>query len=101
MVKKVSKEERKSFENNPDRIEEELLEYLYGFSRLFNDIVAAQKVVVGHNLFTDLLLMYNQFFRKLPGRSFLLSPLITRWNHKEKGFVWSLRFFVNLVGLRH
>uniref|UniRef100_A0A8D9BWS0 Poly(A)-specific ribonuclease PARN n=1 Tax=Cacopsylla melanoneura TaxID=428564 RepID=A0A8D9BWS0_9HEMI len=39
---------------------------MLGFSQVFNLLVEAKKPLIGHNLFTDLLFMYKQFYQPLP-----------------------------------
>lgn len=66
--------QRKEYEENKDKdksLEEDMLDSLLGFSRLFKLLVELKKPIVGHNILLDLMLMYNQFHEQLPSK---LSP---------------------------
>lgn len=43
-----------------------LVNYELGFSLVIHEIIKAKKPLVGHNLFLDLLFLYNQFIDELP-----------------------------------
>lgn len=45
---------------------ERILNYLVGFSNVFQTLVEAKKPLVGHNMFFDLLFMYHHFYKPLP-----------------------------------
>ena len=63
--------QRKEYEENKEKdksLEEDMLDSLLGFSRLFKLLVELQKPIVGHNLLLDLMLMYNQFHEQLPSK---------------------------------
>lgn len=67
VVEKVSAETRFS-RRDKQRKEEEtrILEQHLGFTRLFRTIVKCKKPLVGHNNFTDLILIYEKFHKPLP-----------------------------------
>lgn len=68
-VEKISQQQRKAFDENvhKDRhLEEDMMDSLLGFSRLFKLLVELRKPIVGHNLLLDLMIMYNQFHEQLP-----------------------------------
>jgi len=67
IVVKVSKERRAELElGEQDELKERTLDFLTGFSRIFDLIVEEQKPVVGHNLFMDLLFLHEKFYLPLP-----------------------------------
>lgn len=66
VVKKVSHAERQQLEKLDDGLDERLVESFLGFTRIFKALVTFKKPLVGHNLLTDLLLMYNLFYKPLP-----------------------------------
>jgi hypothetical protein len=73
-VKKISEAQRKEYEENKEKyksLEEDMLDSLLGFSRLFKLLVELKKPIVGHNLLLDLVMMYNQFHEQLPSKSSL------------------------------
>lgn len=47
-------------------LEEELVDSLLGFTKVFRLLVSLKKPLVGHNLLSDLLLMYDNFYEPLP-----------------------------------
>lgn len=56
-------------DDSPDLIStlnEKILNYMKGFTRLFESIVKMKKIVVGHNCFMDLLFIYNSLIDPLP-----------------------------------
>lgn len=68
-VKKISEVQRKEYEENKEKhksLEEDMLDSLLGFSRLFKLLIELKKPIVGHNLLLDLMIMYNQFHEQLP-----------------------------------
>ncbi|XP_014240094.1 pre-piRNA 3'-exonuclease trimmer-like [Cimex lectularius] len=69
LVKNVGEVDRKKFEFDKNDIKEKILDSLLGFSKVYQMMVECKKPLVGHNLFIDLLTMYNQFYDELP-RSF-------------------------------
>ena len=72
--------QRKEYEENKEKdesLEEDLLDSLLGFSRLFKLLVELKKPIVGHNILLDLMLMYNQFHEQLPSK---LSPFCFCFN---------------------
>jgi len=72
--------QRKEYEENKGKdksLEEDMLDSLLGFTRLFKVLVELKKPIVGHNLLLDLMLMYNQFHEQLPSK---LSPFYFCFN---------------------
>lgn len=72
--------QRKEYEENKQKdksLEEDMLDSLLGFSRLFKLLVELKKPIVGHNLLLDLMLMYKQFHEQLPSK---LSPFYFCFN---------------------
>lgn len=70
-VKKISHIQRKALEENKEKhktLEENVMDSLLGFSRLFKLLVELQKPIVGHNILLDLMIMYNQFYEQLPSK---------------------------------
>lgn len=66
-VIKVTKEQRKEFElREKGELEEELLNYYIGFSKVFKLLVDLKKPIVGHNSLVDLMYMHQQFYKPLP-----------------------------------
>lgn len=64
---KVSKEKRTELEFTEGQVlKEKTLDYMLGFSKVFDLIVKQQKPIVGHNLFMDLLFMHEKFYQPLP-----------------------------------
>uniref|UniRef100_T1HJ73 Uncharacterized protein n=1 Tax=Rhodnius prolixus TaxID=13249 RepID=T1HJ73_RHOPR len=68
IVKRVTKEDRKIHELNIDdpASSKNLIGSLLGFSKIFKLLMRSKKPLVGHDLFLDLLVMYNQFYQDLP-----------------------------------
>jgi len=67
VVVKVAREKRKELElGERDELKERTLDFLTGFSRIFDLIVGEQKPLVGHNLFMDLLFLHEKFYLPLP-----------------------------------
>ncbi|GAB6030329.1 Poly(A)-specific ribonuclease pnldc1 [Chamberlinius hualienensis] len=67
IVKKVSAVERAELMNsNENELENKLMEEFLGFTKVFNCLLTHKKPLIGHNLLTDLILMYNQFYKPLP-----------------------------------
>jgi hypothetical protein len=63
--------QRKALEENKEKhksLEEDMMDSLLGFSRLFKLLVELQKPIVGHNILLDLMIMYNQFHEQLPSK---------------------------------
>lgn len=72
--------QRKEYEENKEKdksLEEDMLNSLLGFSRLFKLLVELKKPIVGHNILLDLMLMYNLFHEQLPSK---LSPFYFCFN---------------------
>ncbi|XP_011306351.1 poly(A)-specific ribonuclease PARN-like domain-containing protein 1 isoform X2 [Fopius arisanus] len=66
-VIKVDAETRKILEEgNQNFFEEQLLEYILGFTRVFQLLCDLKKPIVGHNILLDLMFMYKQFYKDLP-----------------------------------
>lgn len=66
-IRKVKEEERQQLQRSPDDTEAELISYLSGFSVVYDKLLSCRKVIVGHNVFLDLLMSYKQFYRQPPG----------------------------------
>ncbi|KAJ8722536.1 hypothetical protein PYW07_003716 [Mythimna separata] len=49
-------------------LEDDLMSYLLGFSNIISLLEAAQKPIVGHNIFLDTILLHNQFIGPLPNQ---------------------------------
>ena len=67
-VEKISRQQRTIFDDDmhKDRsLEEDMMDSLLGFSRVFKLLVEMKKPIVGHNLLLDLMIMYNQFHEPL------------------------------------
>jgi hypothetical protein len=63
--------QRKALEENKEKhktLEENVMDSLLGFSRLFKLLIELQKPIVGHNILLDLMIMYNQFYEQLPSK---------------------------------
>lgn len=43
-----------------------LAEYEIGFSKVIEEIILAKKPLIGHNMFLDILFVYQQFIDDLP-----------------------------------
>ncbi|PSN35310.1 Pre-piRNA 3'-exonuclease trimmer [Blattella germanica] len=64
-----AKGQRKSYEADRDKdtsLEDDVMDFLLGFSNIFKLLVELRKPIVGHNLLLDLMIMYNQFQEPLP-----------------------------------
>ena len=59
-------EEREARDLSYAEEEEQAVEYMRGFSRVIQSMVQGQKVIVGHNCFTDLVFMYQHLIADLP-----------------------------------
>ncbi|XP_035229207.1 poly(A)-specific ribonuclease PNLDC1-like isoform X2 [Stegodyphus dumicola] len=66
IVEKVGLEEKKKLEQTVVKEKIKLLEYFLGFTRIFRLMKESKKPIVGHNLFMDLLLIFDHFHRPLP-----------------------------------
>ena len=66
VVTKVSEDEKKKLEEEKEAKEQELIENAVGFSQIVKMISQSGKLVVGHNMFLDLLHIIDQFLRPLP-----------------------------------
>ena len=66
VVTKVSEDEKKKFEEDKLAKEEELVDNAVGFSQVVKMISQSGKLVVGHNMFLDLLHVIEQFMCPLP-----------------------------------
>lgn len=75
---------------------ESLFEYELGFSRVIEVMIKARKPLVGHNMFLDILFVYQQFIADLPDS---LEVLIHNFSHyfpqiyDTKAMAESLGFF--------
>ncbi|VEN60591.1 unnamed protein product, partial [Callosobruchus maculatus] len=65
ILKKVSSEELKLLKKEKN-LEEELLNELLGFTKVFRLLISSQKPLIGHNLLQDITLMINSFECPLP-----------------------------------
>ncbi|KAL5016515.1 hypothetical protein ScPMuIL_006104 [Solemya velum] len=70
LIEKVTNERRQELEieniEMKKQYEKELLETLLGFTRVFRVLQECKKPLVGHNLLTDLLFLYQKFHKPLP-----------------------------------
>lgn len=66
VVTKVSEDEKKKLEEAKQAKEQELIENAVGFSQVVKMISQSGKLVVGHNMFLDLLHVIDQFLCPLP-----------------------------------
>ena len=66
VVTKVSEDEKKKLEEDKHAKEQELVDNAVGFSQVVKMISQSGKLVVGHNMFLDLLHVINQFLCPLP-----------------------------------
>jgi len=71
-VKVVSKTERKELETqeklNGDELEKQLIDSMLGFTKVIRHLSESRKPIVGHNCLLDVLKIYNQFIKPLPGK---------------------------------
>ncbi|XP_049833061.1 pre-piRNA 3'-exonuclease trimmer-like [Schistocerca gregaria] len=69
IVKKIATEKHRLMSNkeNKEKLDEDLIHYLLGFSHIFKLLVELKKPIVGHNCLLDLMLLYQQFHDVLPG----------------------------------
>ncbi|XP_051156034.1 pre-piRNA 3'-exonuclease trimmer-like [Leptopilina boulardi] len=66
-VMRIGKDERQELElKEKGRLEEKLLNYYIGFSKVFKLLVKLKKPIVGHNSLVDLMYMHQQFYKPLP-----------------------------------
>ncbi|XP_066581591.1 pre-piRNA 3'-exonuclease trimmer-like isoform X2 [Prorops nasuta] len=65
-VIKVKADVRESLEKEENLLDDKLFEYYLGFSRVFECLTMLKKPIIGHNLFVDLIYMYQQFYKPLP-----------------------------------
>lgn len=66
-VIKVTKDERENLElEEKGKLEEKILDYFIGFSKVFKLLVSLKKPIVGHNSLVDLMYMHQQFYKPLP-----------------------------------
>lgn len=64
---RIGKDERQELElKEKGRLEEKLLNYYIGFSKVFKLLVKLKKPIVGHNSLVDLMYMHQQFYKPLP-----------------------------------
>lgn len=66
VVTKVNEDEKKKFEEEKQAKEQELIENAVGFSQVVKMISQSGKLVVGHNVFLDLIHTIDQFLCPLP-----------------------------------
>lgn len=71
-VKVVSKTERQTLESEEketgDQLEKQLINSLLGFTKVIRHLSESGKPIVGHNCLLDVLKIYNQFIKPLPGK---------------------------------
>ncbi|XP_046999259.1 pre-piRNA 3'-exonuclease trimmer-like [Schistocerca americana] len=69
IVKKIATEKHRLMSNkeNKEKLDEDFIHYLLGFSHIFKLLVELKKPIVGHNCLLDLMLLYQQFHDVLPG----------------------------------
>lgn len=65
IVKKIKLSEIAKL-GNKNNLEEDLILDLLGFTKIFRLLISLEKPIIGHNLFQDLLLMYQNFEEPLP-----------------------------------
>ncbi|CAH1801558.1 unnamed protein product [Owenia fusiformis] len=69
-VEKVPACEKQKLELTDDfsqvKLENRIMDSLLGFTRIFRLLIQHKKPLVGHNMLTDLLLMYDKFHQPLP-----------------------------------
>nr|CAI5841094.1 unnamed protein product [Callosobruchus analis] len=65
IIKKVSSDKLKLLKKEKN-LEEELLDELLGFTKVFRLLISSQKPLIGHNLLQDVTLMINSFECPLP-----------------------------------
>ena len=66
VVTKVNEDEKKKMEEEKQAKEQELIENAVGFSQVVKMISQSGKLVVGHNMFLDLIHIIDQFLCPLP-----------------------------------
>ena len=66
MVQIVDPTERKTL-TLEDTMVDELVHKFEGFSRVIKALIESKKPIVGHNCFLDIMKIYNQFYKSLPG----------------------------------
>ncbi|XP_066253380.1 pre-piRNA 3'-exonuclease trimmer-like isoform X2 [Euwallacea similis] len=77
VVKKVSPEEYSKL-NSKYCLEDETIDNLLGFSKVFRLLVELKKPIVGHNVFQDLLLIVGNFETALPEKYLDFKKLISK-----------------------
>ncbi len=53
-----------------------IMSHMLGFTRVFRLMVSHNKILVGHNHFMDLMILYEKFYKPLPGMIFSLHKLV-------------------------
>ncbi|XP_035827401.1 poly(A)-specific ribonuclease PNLDC1 isoform X2 [Aplysia californica] len=70
VVKRVTPTERRMSQkrdlDGDDRYQQQLLNEMLGFSRVFRLLLSARKPIVGHNMLMDLMFMFDKFHMPLP-----------------------------------
>ncbi|KAF7995092.1 hypothetical protein HCN44_004564 [Aphidius gifuensis] len=67
LVIKVTQETRSILEEKDNNsLENKLMDYCMGFTKIFKLLKSLKKPIVGHNLLLDLMFMYQQFYEPLP-----------------------------------
>lgn len=50
-----------------NNLEDVLLDFYLGFSKIFKLLSSSKKMIIGHNILLDLMFMHQQFYKPLPG----------------------------------
>ncbi|XP_041348431.1 poly(A)-specific ribonuclease PNLDC1-like [Gigantopelta aegis] len=70
VVERISAEKRKTMEEesreSQRQQEEQLINTMLGFTRVFRLLIELKKILVGHNMLMDLMFMHEKFFKPLP-----------------------------------
>lgn len=67
LVIRISEDVRESLEQQDhNAIDNEIIDYYLGFTKVFKILINLKKPIVGHNTLLDLMFMYKQFYRPLP-----------------------------------
>ena len=48
-----------------------IMSHMLGFTRVFRLMASHRKIIIGHNHFMDLMILYEKFYKPLPGMLFL------------------------------
>ncbi|XP_071479851.1 poly(A)-specific ribonuclease PNLDC1-like [Diadema antillarum] len=66
-IKRMAEENEDSLHTDQVAIGNKIVDLLLGFTKVFRAISESKKPLIGHNLLTDLLLMFQKFQNPLPG----------------------------------